>query len=435
MGLIVAASSGPPQAGAVTETSSVKPPVTKARLGAPYWRLWWANAVDSVGDGAFAAALPLLAVALTKDPRLIAVISVATFLPWLLVSLPAGVLVDRYDRATLMWRAQLVQGGVVTVIVVLVAAHGVSIWALAAAGFLLGSAQVVFDNAAQSVLPSLVPPDLLPKANGTQYAVQVVGGSFLGPPAGAALFAVAPFAPFGVDAVSFAGSAALLHGLPVTHPSRGKSAERGIAAGLRWLVRHRLLRLVAVLLAVSNFCSQMGMATLVLFVTQDLGVSARGYGVLLGASAVGSVLGGLVNPVLARRFGEVPLLVIASAAGAVVTAGMGLAPDAFALGALLAFRGFTSTLWNVVTVSLRQRVIPGELLGRVNSVYRMLGWGTIPLGGLAGGFIAELAGLRAPYLISGILRGAVLVALVPAILAAARTQDKDSQPPPSAHPG
>jgi hypothetical protein len=172
--------------------------------------------------------------------------------------------------------------------------------------------QVVFDNAAQSVLPSLVPPDLLPKANGTQYVVQVIGGSFLGPPAGAALFAIAPFAPFGVDAVSFAGSAALLRGLPAAHPSRGRSSERGSA-------------------------------------------------------------------------------------------------------------------WNVVTVSLRQRVIPSELLGRVNSVYRMLDWGTIPLGGLAGGFIASVAGLRAPYVISGVPRGAVLLLLLPALLAAARTQEPDRQ--------
>ena len=411
---------------------SLKPPATKIRLGAPYWRLWWANAVDSVGDGAFAAALPLLAVTLTKDPRLIAVISVATYLPWLLVSLPAGVLVDRHDRATLMWRAQLVQGAVVTVIVTGIAGHLMDIWALAVAGFVLGSAQVVFDNAAQSVLPSLVPPDLLPKANGTQYVVQVVGGAFLGPPAGSALFAVAPFAPFAVDAVSFAGSAALLSGLPSQRPDQRPDGQRatrrggaGISAGLRWLARHRLLRIVAVMLAVSNFSSQLGMATLVLFATQDLGVSARGYGLLLGASAVGSVLGGLVNPVLARRFGQVPLLVTASAAGVLVMAGMGVAPDAIALGVLMACRGFTTTLWNVVTVSLRQRVIPGELLGRVNSVYRMLGWGTIPLGGLAGGFIAHFAGLRAPYLAAGIFRGAVLLMLVPALLAAARAPAAD----------
>jgi MFS family permease len=394
-------------------------------LGAAYWRLWWANAVDNTGDGAFAAALPLLAVSLTRDPRLIAAVSVGTYLPWLLVSLPAGALVDRYDRVTLMWRAQLAQGAVVAVIAGLVAVHRTSIWVLAAAALCLGSAQVVFDNAAQSVLPSLVPRELLPKANGTQYVVQVIGGSFLGPPAGSALFALAPVAPFAVDVASFAGSAALLCGLPRSRSrtdeqeSRGtRSAGGGAGAGLRWLARHRLLRIVAVMLAVSGFASQMGAATFVLFATQALHVSVRGYGLLLAAGAAGAVIGGLVNPVLARRVGPVPLLVLVAAVGSARTVGMGLAPDAVVLGALMACGGFATTLWNVVTVSMRQQEVPGELFGRVNSVYRMLGWGTRPLGALAGGFVAQAACLRAPFIVGGILRGAVLVALLPALLAA-----------------
>jgi MFS family permease len=402
----------------------------KLRLGAAYWRLWWANAVDNAGDGAFAAALPLLAVSLTRDPRLVAAVSVATYLPWLLVSLPAGTLVDRHDRATLMWLAQLVQGAVVAVIAVLVAVHHVSIWALAAAALCLGSAQVVFDNAAQSVLPSLVPRDLLPRANGTQYAVQVIGGSFLGPPAGSALFALAPVAPFAVDAASFAGSAALLSGLsrsrlrtgeqqgPATRPAGGPGA------GLHWLARHRLLRIVAVMLAVSGFASQMGTATFVLFATQALHVSARGYGLLLASAAAGGVVGGLVNPVLARRAGPVPLLVTAAVIGSARTVGIGLAPDAVVLGALMACGGFTTTLWNIVTVSMRQREVPSELFGRVNSVYRMLGWGTRPLGALAGGFVAHAAGLRAPFIIGGILRGTVFLALLPALLAAAPRHER-----------
>jgi MFS family permease len=182
------------------------------------------------------------------------------------------------------------------------------------------------------------------------------------------------------------------------------------------------MRLTAVLLAVSNFSNQMGMATLVLFVTQTLQVSVRGYGLLLAGSAVGSVLGGLVNPALTRRFGQVPLLVISLAGSAVIITGMGLAPDAIVLGVLLACRGLTSTLWNVVSVSMRQREIPDALLGRVNSIYRMLGWGTIPLGALAGGFLADAAGLRAPYIVAGIVRGAALLAVLPALVAASRSR-------------
>jgi MFS family permease len=408
---------------------------SKPGLGAAYWRLWWANAVDNTGDGAFAAALPLLAVSLTRDPVLVATVSVATYLPWLLVSLPAGALVDRYDQATLMWRAQLVQGAVVAVIAGLVAVHHTSIWTLASAALCLGSAQVVFDNAAQSLLPSLVPRELLPKANGTQYVVQVIGGSFLGPPAGSALYAVAPVAPFAVDVVSFAGSAALLSGLPRSRPrtdrqgSRGNRSAGGPGAGLRWLARHRLLRIVAALLAVSGFASQMGSATFVLFATQTLHTSVRGYGLLLAAAAAGAVIGGLVNPVLARRLSPVPLLVTAAAIGSAGLVGRGLAPNAVVLGALLACGGFATTLWNVVTVSMRQQEVPSELFGRVNSVYRMLGWGTRPLGALAGGFVAQAAGLRAPFIVGGVLRIVVLLVLLPALLAASRARRATGEGP------
>jgi MFS family permease len=405
----------------VPVTTPVQP---KPTLGASYWRLWWANAVDNAGDGAFASALPLLAVSLTRDPGLISAVSVATYLPWLVVSLPAGALVDRLDRVTLMWQAQLVQGAAVTAVAVLVAVHHVSIWTLVSAGLCLGSAQVVFDNAAQAVLPSLVPKNLLPRANGTQYVVQVISGSFLGPPVGSALFAVAPVVPFAVDAASFAGSAALLTGLPRPQPRLEKRGRRekgfagGGTAGVRWLARHQLLRIVAVMLAVSSFSGQMGTATFVLFATQTLHVSVRGYGLLLASSAAGSVTGGLVNPVLARRVGPVPLLVIATCIGSARAAGMGLAPNAVVLGALMACGGFSTTLWNVVTVSMRQREVPAELFGRVNSVYRMLGWGTRPLGALAGGIVAEAAGLRAPFIVGGIVHGAIFLALLPALLTA-----------------
>src|SRR5271155_3305625 len=132
----------------MTQTSETAGRPTRPRLGRDYWRLWWANAVSSTGDGAFVAALPLLAVTITRDPRLVSGVTAATYPPWLLLSLPAGAMVDRYDRATLMWRAQLVQAAVVTIIAVLVVTHQASIEALAAGGLLLGSAEVIFSNAA-----------------------------------------------------------------------------------------------------------------------------------------------------------------------------------------------------------------------------------------------------------------------------------------------
>jgi MFS family permease len=406
----------------MTQTTTTAP----ARLGPDYWRLWWANAISSTGDGAFVAALPLLAVTITRDPRLVSVVTAATYLPWLLLSLPAGAVVDRCDRVTLMWRAQAVQTAVVAGIAILIMFGAADIGLLAAGGLLLGSAEVVFSNAAQSVLPALVPPELLPKANGSQQVSLTVGESFLGPPAGSLLFAAAAALPFGLDAGSFAGSAALLAGLPRSRPAPGNQNAKPariraqIAQGLRWLAGHRLLRVVAVLLGIYNFANQMGQAILVLLATQTLHVSTRGYGLLLAASAVGSVAGGLVNPVLTRRLGLLPSLVLPGVATAAAFVGIGLAPGPVVVAALLAVQGFSAAMWNVVTVSLRQRVVPGHLLGRVNSVYRMLGWGLMPLGALVGGFVAHAAGLRAPYIVAGLLCLVAVLAALPLLIPAAR---------------
>jgi MFS family permease len=404
----------------MTQTATRAP----TRLGRDYWRLWWANTVSSTGDGAFNAALPLLAVTITRDPRLVSVVTAAIFLPWMLLSLPAGAVVDRYDRVTLMWWAQAVQALVVVGVTIAVLLRRADIAVLGAAGLLIGSAEVIFSNAAQSVLPALVPPELLPKANGSQQVSLTVGESFLGPPVGSLLFAAAAALPFGLDAGSFAGSAALLARLPRTRPAPGDAKpakiRAQIAEGLRWLARHRLLRVVAVLLGVYNFANQMGQAVLVLLATQTLHVSARGYGLLLAASAVGSVIGGLVNPVLTRRLGLLPSLVLPAVVDAAAFVGIGLAPGPLVVAALLAVQGFSVTMWNVVTVSLRQQIVPSHLLGRVNSVYRMLGWGLMPVGALAGGFVAHAAGLRAPYVVAGLLCLLSVLAALPFLLAAVR---------------
>ncbi|GAA3672760.1 MFS transporter [Nonomuraea antimicrobica] len=420
----------------------------RPRLSADYWRLWWATGVNSVGDGAFAAAVPLLAVMVTDDPRLVSVVSAATFLPWLLLSLPVGALVDRYDRVTLMWRAQAVQALIVGVVAVLAASGRIGVPVLALAAFGLGAFTVVFANAAQAVLPDLVPKPLLHRANGHQQTITTIGAQFAGPPLGSLLFALAAALPFGVDAASFALSAALLATLSRRGPRRGSrhgprrgsrhGPRRGsrhgpesrhaahppmrtaIADGLRWLARHRLLRTLAVLLGVNTFCWQLGNVTLVLLATGTLRLDAPGYGLLLAVAALGGLLGGLVSARVAERVGMLPALLAALATNAVVFVGIGLSPNVVVLAALLAVNGFATTLWSVVTVGLRQQIVPSELLGRVNSVYRMLGWGLIPLGALAGGLVAHAFGLRAAYPVAGVLRGVALLVALPVLVRALR---------------
>lgn len=388
-----------------------------------YRRLQVANAIDSVGDGAFAAVVPLLAVTITHDPRLVSVVSAATFLPWLVLSLPIGAIVDRRDRVSLMWQSQVIQAVVVMLIAVMASFGAASIVELAVLAFILGGCEVLFGNAAQSVLPDLVPKPLLHKANGQQYAVMTASQLFVGPPLGSLLFRIAVGLPFGADAASFAISAALLATLP--HAPRERVAHppmrRSIAEGLRWLMGNRLLRTLALLLGVNNFCGQLGNATLVLLATQVVQVSPGGFGVLLAGAAVGSVVGGLVNSGVVRRLGETAALLTAMAGMALAYLGMGLSDDAVMLGVFLALNGFLVTLWNIVTVTFRQRLVPSELLGRVNSVYRMIGWGLMPLGAITGGFVAHLLGLRAPYLVAFALRITVFAFAIPVLLSALRT--------------
>ncbi|MCU1683315.1 MAG: antibiotic efflux protein [Amycolatopsis sp.] len=392
------------------------------RLSSAYWRLWWAAGIDNIGDGAFAAAVPLLAVTITRDSRLVSVVSAATYLPWLLLSLPAGALVDRHDRVGLMWRAQTLQAVIAGVVAILAPFGHVGVTTLAITAFGLGACDVVFSNAAQAILPDIVAKPLLHKANGNQQTVTMIGQLFIGPPVGSLLFAVAVALPFGTDAGSFALSAALLATLPrrpkrqLDHPPM----RTEIVDGLRWLARHRLLRTLALLLGVNTFCGQLGNATLVLLATQTLHLDARGYGLLLGGSALGSVLGGLVNARVVARIGALPALFTALATNVVVFIGIGLSPDAIVLGALLAVNGFVLTLWNIVTVSLRQQIVPPDLLGRVTSVYKLLGWGLIPLGALTGGLVAHRLGLRAPFPIAGAVRGIALLLAAPVLARAAK---------------
>jgi MFS family permease len=246
------------------------------------------------------------------------------------------------------------------------------------------------------------------------------------------LFVVATALPFGADTASFAASAVLLAGLgrrsAAPPQDRSLPLRSAIGEGVRWLAAHRLLRTLAALLGVNSFCNQLGQATLVLFATETLGVGPAGYGLLLAAGALGGVLGGVVSPSVVRRMGERASVVAALTVSCLAYLAVGLVTDAVALAVLLAVNGFAITVWSISTVTLRQEIVPHALLGRVNSVYRMLGWGLIPLGAVAGGLVAHTVGLRAPMPVAGAVRGLALAVAAPVLLRALRPWTPTSGP-------
>jgi MFS family permease len=295
------------------------PARARTDLGAGYHRLWGAAAISTAGDGMFLAALPLLAASLSRDPLRVSLVTFAGWLPWLLFGLISGALVDRWDRRRVMWRVDACRVVVVGVLGVAVLAGWATIPLLAAVGFLLGTGQTLFDNAAQSLIPALVTraSHRLERANSQLHGARTVGQNLVGPPAGGLLFALGTSVPFLVDAVSFAASSTLIASIQGRFgPRRAAGAPRArlwveIFEGLRWLFAHRLLRALAVMVGLLNLASMAGLAILVLFAQEELGLGSVGYGLLLTGHGVGGVLGALVATRLSRRLGTAALLVAA----------------------------------------------------------------------------------------------------------------------------
>ena len=357
-----------------------------------------ASAISNLGDGVSALAFPWLATLITRDPALIALVAFATRLPWLLFSIPAGVITDRFDRRTLMIQADmfrfLLTAGVIALILNIDSfppEHGEILYIalLSSIAFLLGSAEVIRDNAAQTVLPSIVKPDQLERANGQLWSIEEIMGSFVGPPLAGFLIAWAIPAPFALDAITFALAAWIVWSM--TLPKRDKPVRRSAwveaKEGAVWMKGHPIILQLAIMLGILNGLHMATLTVLVLFSQEILGLSAAGHGLLLTAGAAGGVIGGILCPAVAKRLGNRPSLLVAMFLMAVSSLLTAVTGSVWIVALSLFIGMLAGLLWNVVTVSYRQRVIPDALLGRVNSIYRFFGWGMMPIGALLGGWL------------------------------------------------
>ncbi len=375
-------------------------------LPSNYWRQFIATSISNVGDGMEHAAAPLLALSLTHDPRLIAGVSFATALPWLVLTLPAGVYIDRFNRKHLMVTVNAIRTVLYALIAYSAWQGSLTIWSFMLILLGVGCCEVIFDMSAQAFLPAIVPPDLLEKANGRLYTAEVIANSFVGLPLGAWAFVAAVGIPFGANAASFALAALLVSTIHL--PSKDQPAvnvqpqsfRADLAEGVKWLWANKLIRTLAIMLGITNMATMFGDAIFVKYAADELGVTGRGYGLLLSLMAIGSIVGGFVGDRIAKRLG--PPLAMITSFGVFSTVGLiyFFMPHIWSVAIAVSVMGLASTTWNIVTVSLRQRIIPAELFGRVNSVYRLIGTGSISLGALIGGQIAYSYGLRSPYLAS-----------------------------------
>jgi MFS family permease len=387
-------------------------------LPARFWRLYASSATSNLADGMGRTALPLLAASYTRDPVLVAGLTTFAFLPWLLFALVSGALVDRVDRRYAMSAANAVRALASGTLVVLTVAHAGSVAALYAVAFVLGTAETVYDSATRALLPQVVGRRDLDRANSLLTVEETLGQQFIGSPVGSALFALAVALPLGLNAAGFAVAAALVLTVRGAYrparPEAPTSVRRDMADGVRWLSRHPLLRGLTLVSAATAFVQSMGTGVLVLYVLEVLRLPSSAFGLVLLGTGVGALVGGVLTPALTRRLGRAVMLTGGAVVAAVAEGALSLTTSGAVATALGAVSAAGVMVWNVLTMSLRQSLIPEAVFGRVQGAYRTLVWGGIALGSVAGGAVAHAIGLRALFAVLG--AGMLVLAVVLGVL-------------------
>jgi MFS family permease len=417
-----------------------------------FLRLWAAQSVSLVGTQVTALALPLAAILkLNASPFQVGLLVTFQYLPYLIVSLPAGAIVDRLRHLPVLVRSDLIRALLLIAVPISAWTGWLSLGLLYPVALLVGTFSVLADVTSQSFLPSLVKPNQLIDANGKlqlSYSAAQLAGPGLG---GVLVQALTAPVAIAVDVASYLCSAGLQatirHGREAAQPTKPRPARtdlralgRDIGEGVRYVWRHRLIRPLALATGISNFFYLFGMtgAVFTLYAVRQLGLTPGLLGLVLALGNVGAIAGTLAAPrILARwRFGYI--MIAGSVVSAVAVAIMALATRGGAVPALAAaviVGELGICVYNLAQLSLRQAVTPTELLGRMNATVRFLNWGPIPLGALVGGSLGQTIGLRPTLWVAA--AGSVLPA-IPLLLSQIRSlRDLPTEPVPiiGAQPG
>lgn len=379
---------------------------------ANFWKLWSATSFSNVGDGLYQLTLPLLAAQLTRSPSLIAALGVMSSLPWLIFALQAGSIVDRSDRRRIMLWVNAGRLLILFLLTLAITMGYASLPVLYVAALLLGLGETLVDTALTSIVPSVVSKQHLTWANARITAAQTVTNTFIGPPLAGYLAGIGFAVAAGSSTFLYmaAGVALLLMRGSFHAPSQADQRVkpqrwRHVTEGIRFLWNDRLIRDLTLFTASMNlFWSGWGVLIVLYAVGPGpMGLSEFEYGILLTAMAAGGLVGSVICERLEKNLGTRNALAL-DFVGTILLVGVpALTTNPFAVGAAALFAGMGATVWVILVASIRQRLVPGELLGRVYSASRFISWGIGPIGALLAGFVAEIWGIRAMFGIGGIV--------------------------------
>ena len=381
------------------------------KLGPAFNRLFSASVISNLSDGLLAVAAPLLAISLTKDPVLISMLSAFVMLPWLLFAIPIGLIVDRSNKRLLITLTNSIRFITAGLVALAISTDTIMIYWLLLATFLIGTCEVATDTAAQSLIPVILEKKNFEKANSRMNIAETVIQNFIGAPLSGFLYATAIVLPFILNSLGFLIAAIFVFMIPAHLISQGSSVETTVLEkksfiseikfGLNYLWNDRpLRRLVATTTSLGLFYS-LSTSTLILFITEILEVQAKYFGVLMAGAGSGGVLGGVLTPVLSKKFGRGAVLAVAIFISSITVLFQGLSPNVWVFGVIGFISTFSITNWNILLMSCYQVLIPSELYGRIHGARRTFVWGVMPIGALLGGVIAH-SGLRLPLIVGGI---------------------------------
>jgi MFS family permease len=415
--------------------------VATLALGAPYRRLWSATLLSNLGDGIRAAAFPLLALTLTHNPILISGVAVATQLPGVLLGLTDGLLADRFDRRRIVIAADAVRLAVLAGLIGLIACGWATMSVLYAVVFVSGATDVIRATAASALVPSIVPPEQLDRANGRLVTAEIAGNEFLGPPLGGYLFGIALVLPFAINGGTLAIALALVACIPGLIQATGAAAGPEARArqsrnggGLRWLRRHRGFWPVPATSAALAMTDSAWFTLLVLYVQQVLHLNSAWYGILLAVGAVGGLGGGFFAATLTRRIGAKATALTCLALATTGQVALGTTSSVVATAAVLATSSMAFAIWTVLARTTIQHAVPAHLLGRVISINRVVVTGATLIGAVLGGVTASRLGLHAPFLLGVpvLIAAGILIAASPKTLVGSAAQPDRSGHSPDA---
>ena len=376
-------------------------------------RYWLSGFLADFGDGIRLTALPLLAAQITRSPTAVAAVTALQGLPWLLTGVGLGVLVDRSDRRRLMVIVDVTRAVVIAGLAVAVLAHSAGLVLIYVTAFITGVGTALRDTAEVTCVPRLVDSAGLDSANARVIAGQIVGVELAGPAVGGWMFGLATVLPFVVIAGTLGVAVLLLLTLPSIFRPAGQgdgqdtavslaALRHDLAEALRWLRRHRDIRDVTIAAGVISAMDAAWFAVLVLYVLQILHEKPDAYGVLLAVGGTGGATIGGIGPRITRRLGTWWSLFLAGLVLAVTQTVLGLTAEVIVAAVMLAASSAAWALFDMTAVTMRQRAVPSELLGRVTSLYGTVFWGCEAVGALGGGAIAAIAGIRATMLVGAI---------------------------------